>query len=81
MDPPARATLLRIAAAETPTGIRLQDGTKIDTAEFVTIILVDRAGPASVLARQRLRLARPAALFAAKLQSIMSEVEQRDGSS
>jgi hypothetical protein len=101
-DPPAKATLLRIAAEETSTGVRLEDGTKVDvievapvlvledlpesneqqrmfalahwwmadTAELVALTLVDREDGGRVRARLELRLARPAALVAAKLQSI-----------
>jgi hypothetical protein len=101
--PPAKATLLRIAAEETSTGVRLKDGTKVDvievastlvledlpefneqqkmfalahwwmaeTAEAVSLVLVDPAEDgARVRARLGLRLARSAALVAAKLQSI-----------
>jgi hypothetical protein len=101
-DPPAKATLLRIASEETTTGVRLKDGTKIDiievapvlvledlpesneqqklfalahwwmadTAEVVVLTLVDRDDDERVRARLELRLARSAALVAAKLQSI-----------
>lgn len=101
-EPPAKATLLRIASEETSTGVRLQDGTKVDvievapvliledlpesneqqrlfalahwwmadTAELVALTLVDRDDGTRVRAQLELRLARSAALVAAKLQSI-----------
>lgn len=101
-DPPAKASLLRIASEETSTGVRLADGTKIDvievapvlvlkdlpesnekqrmfalahwwmadTAESVALTLVDEVKGGRVRARLELCLARPAALVAAKLQSI-----------
>jgi len=102
VDPPPKAALLRVARAETSTGVLLSDGTKVDlievaptldlaalpdgtgqrmfalahwwmadTAEEVVLSVVggDR-GQAGVVAVERLRLATPAALVAAKLQSI-----------
>jgi predicted transcriptional regulator len=102
VDPEPKVTLLAIAESETPTGVLLPDGTKVDvvgvdpildldvlpgddhqrmfvlshwwmaeTAELVTLTLFDRIeSGGGVLARCQLRLARPAALVAAKLQSI-----------
>jgi len=40
-DPPAKATLLRIASKETSTGIRLEDGTKIDVIEVAPVLVLE----------------------------------------